>query len=252
MPDPPARNRGKWSEDHEKAARAAGFISWSAWCEQIEQALGYKVCGAMKPRKGEPCGASAGAGTSHPQQGRCKHHFGNNPVGYAAPTYRDGRYGKHVPDRLRPRWEELDQAGLVTLLDEIRVGILRQTLLLERLDTGETESGWGEARSAYSQLRTAFTDGDAGMIRAVMQDLHRILNTARQDRETWDEIRVNANHIKGLMDSQTRMYQVAGEFMARAEVLDVFAKLADGVREIIRDPGQLDLIQRKMRDIMGF
>lgn len=53
------------------------------------------TCGAQN-RNDEPCGLSAGWGTDHNGEGRCKFHGGNNPKGEDHPNYKHGGYSKYL------------------------------------------------------------------------------------------------------------------------------------------------------------
>lgn len=81
-----------------------------------------KLCGAKTKSTGEPCRRTAGWGTDHPGEGRCKLHGGKSKCGPEHPRYKTGLYADVFKGRLR---EKLRQAHALpdptNVLDEIAV-----------------------------------------------------------------------------------------------------------------------------------
>jgi hypothetical protein len=104
-----------------------------------------------KNRQGEPCGNEAINGAS-----KCRFHGGASLIGVASPTFKHGRYSKHLPTRLAARYAEaLSDPQLLELRDEIALVGTRQTELLEQLDSGLSLARLRIAQSAYSDLMAA-------------------------------------------------------------------------------------------------
>lgn len=90
-------------------------------------------CGA-KTKSGSPCRMSA------MPNGRCRIHGGKTPAaGITHPTFKTGRYSKHLPTRLSQGYQQaLSDPDLLQLNDEIRLTDSLISSLLERFDSQST------------------------------------------------------------------------------------------------------------------
>jgi hypothetical protein len=157
------RPREGWSAENQQRAQAAGHPTWEAWAEHLEANGPYaKVCGARNG-KGTPCGRPAGHGTKHPGTGRCRHHFGNVPVGPSHPKYKHGRYVTTVAmpsDILARRQAAAEDPHLLSLTEQIATANAKEERLLVRLGTLEAEPvptrGPDEDPAAFLNRRMAF------------------------------------------------------------------------------------------------
>src|SRR5687768_8325822 len=120
-----------------------------------------------KNRQGEQCGNHAVNGTS-----KCKFHGGASLVGIASPTFKTGRYSKHLPTRLAARYAEaLNDPQLLELRDEIALVGTRQSELLSHLDSGLALQRWKDAQAAHSDMLAAIRNKDSAAMQVAISDL---------------------------------------------------------------------------------
>src|SRR5690348_17116908 len=111
-------------------------------------------CGA-KRRNGEPCKARAML------NGRCRIHGGKSPAGIPSPHYRDGRYSKVLPQRMRDAYTlAMDDPQLLEQREQIAVLDARLLDLLGRVDTGESGALWQALKDCRSDLLIAQRGND--------------------------------------------------------------------------------------------
>jgi hypothetical protein len=100
------------------------------------------VCGA-KTRNGGTCKQPA------LPNGRCHYHGGKSLAGIASPTYKEGKYSKHLPQRMREAYAlAIDDPQLLEQREQIGIIDARLIDLLARVDTGE--SGRRSCSSVWS------------------------------------------------------------------------------------------------------
>ena len=174
---------------------------------QPVRSASYEMCGA-RTSSGRPCRASAGAGTNHLGQGRCKHHGGNNPI-------RHGRYSKIKRDQLRSLIErhEADPDPL-NIFPELAAARALFEDFIERYET------WRDALLAW---HTSYQKGEEeGAKPRQILDIsaaHMLLNQITGIVEKIERIRA-ADAI-----SRPDLYRLVQEF---ARVVEV--------RNVIQDP----------------
>lgn len=82
----------------------------------------------------------------------CYHHGGKTPSGIAAPSFRTGRYSKHLPTRLLATYEDAKRdPNLLVLQDELALVDARISFLLS--NPNQSEDTWEEIRNLIEQRR---------------------------------------------------------------------------------------------------
>lgn len=82
----------------------------------------------------------------------CYHHGGRTPSGIAAPSFKTGRYSKHLPTRLLATYEDAKRdPNLLVLQDELALVDARISFLLS--GNNQSEDTWEEIRNLIEQRR---------------------------------------------------------------------------------------------------
>ena len=260
MADPPARNSGKWSTKHQERAKKAGFKTYLAWIKYLEthtttgtalRGGRRKICGAWRSSAAHPCCRTAGYGTDHKGAGRCNECFGNNPWGSEAPAYRGKGYSRFLPDDLRARYDELEDADLTNVSEEIRLATVRHGELMSRFGDGTGTEAWSSVTSIHTKLLAAAKKSDAASLIAAIQDLGTVAEGRESRDAVWRQMQENSEHMARLVAVQTNVFKVAGEFMHRKTVLTLVAQIADDINELVEDPAQRQALRGRMRGYLG-
>ena len=277
MADEPARG---WSGEHHGLAQAQGFPDWSAWCEAVEEEVGYKVCGARAGRSDEdspgyhwrPCRRQAGWGLDR-DWGRCRNHEtpGAFPAGPDNPRWKDGSHSAakyRVRDTLARRYEELSEEldDAFDLVEEAVMLNARMRLVLEGLPEApitpevvrgvvtELDTAVGGLRD---QVREVLRGGDPRRLMTALRRLESALSEAQEGALTDAEVEWRAWEEWQRLVNQKRL-------LARTHSLAEMRKhgpvswtdvlvIVDHVKTIIVDhtePDQQDTILREFRTLM--
>lgn len=149
----------------------------------------HAICGA-KTRSGGTCKQKG------MPNGRCRMHGGKSLSGIASPTYKTGRYSKHLPARLQERYSEaLADDDLISIRDDVALVEARLADLLGRVDTGESGRAWFKAREAFNAFDKE-TNPDLAIKHLV--ELRAALGEGTTDYGAWAE-------VKDLLEQRRRL-----------------------------------------------
>jgi hypothetical protein len=198
-----------------------------------------------KNRRGEQCGNHAMGGTS-----KCKFHGGASLIGIASPTFKHGRYSKHLPARLAGRYAEaLSDTKLLELRDEIALVGTRLGELVERIDTGESAQRWKALQAAYVNLKDATRSGDKVEFVAAMAALGSAIEAGLQDYATWREIVELTEQRRKLAESERKRLIEAQQTITAERAMILLAAITDVVRKNVSDPSILAAISTELRQL---
>lgn len=200
-----------------------------------------------KNRQGETCGQPAINGTT-----KCHYHGGASLVGVASPTFKTGRYSKHLPTRLAARYAEaLADPELMALRDEIALVGTRQTELLDRLDSGLTLERWRAAQMAHGDMLAAIRNQDSRAMQAAIAALGEALAGGVGDYAVWEEVVTLAEQRRKLVESEQKRLAVAQQMITSEQGMVLVARLIGSVRKHVTDPIVLAAIATELTAIVN-
>lgn len=248
MADPPSWGPD-WKPEHDELAREAGHESWWAWIRDVEEEVGFKICGARGGTKAgspHPCRLQAGWGTDHKGHGRCTYHGGRAVMGPDHPKWKDGAHSllfKAGAGAKHRAWFELllQDKELEALSGEIsllRVRLIELTNSLPGIPSGlDFMIAWGELRKAgeaqveagrgvgkaakdpmelQAAIKRLEAHGDTFQVRMAILD--ELIEPARVSQQVWDEIRVTIKVLKDVVDTQVRRLKTEYEQASQADL----------------------------------
>jgi hypothetical protein len=196
-----------------------------------------------KNRQGEQCKHAAINGTS-----KCRFHGGASLIGIASPTFKTGRYSKHLPTRLAAKYAEaLADPDLLALRDEIALIHTRQTELLEHLDTGLALRRWKDAQAAYGEARAAIAGKDSVGFQVAMVALGDALNAGMGDYAIWQEIVEMTEQRRRLVESEHKRLVNMQQMISTERAMALLAVITDTIRRHVSDPSALAAIAAELR-----
>jgi hypothetical protein len=188
-------------------------------------------CTAKSKQSGQQCKNHAVNGTS-----KCRIHGGTSLAGIASPTFKTGRYSKHLPSRLAARYTDaLSDAKLLELRDEIALVGTRLGELVERIDTGESAQRWRALQTAYTSLQDATRSGDKIAFMAAMGALGSAIESGSQDYTTWREIVELTEARRKLAESERKRLIEAQQMITSEQALVLLAAITGIIRKHVHD-----------------
>jgi len=174
----------------------------------------------------------------------CHIHGGKSLAGIVAPAYKDGRYSKYIPDRLKVRYEAArEDSAILALRDDISLVDARLTDLLGRVDTGESGALWSklkEQRIALSVAqRTEDRKGQADAINAILS----LIDQGHADYRAWSELQAALEQRKRLVESERKRLVEMQQMITAAQAQLLLQSMLDSVKEHVRDRDILSAIQ---------
>jgi hypothetical protein len=161
----------------------------------------------------------------------CRFHGGNTPKGINSPHYKHGRYSKHLPTKLKERYETaLKDPDLLSLRNDIAVTESRLTELLEKLDSGGSGKQWENLRKTFRSFEDAVQRRHSKDTDAAIIALKEVIEKGYEDYVVHKEIQESQEHRRKMTETENKML-IAKQQMISAEQVIALIYL---VREVIQ------------------
>lgn len=188
-----------------------------------------------KNRQGGQCKQPAVNGTS-----KCRYHGGASLIGAASPSFKHGRYSRHLPTRLAARYAEaLADPQLLELRDEIALVGTRQSELLTHLDSGMSLQRWRAAQAAYGDLMGAVRSKDSKALQAAIVALGDALGEGANDYAVWQAVIELTEQRRKLVESEHKRLVAMQQMLSVEQTMTLIAQLAESIRKHVSDPTTL-------------
>lgn len=196
-----------------------------------------KYCGA-KTRNGGTC-------KSKPMpNGRCRMHGGATPSGPALPQFKTGRYSKYVPERLLERYQQsVDDPELLNMRQDIALLDARLADLLQRVDTGEAQKLWEEARKAGDEAMRYMNNEDYGGVVLALAKLDRAIGEGLADYDAWNEVQALLDQRRKLVEAEQKRLVAMQQMISTEQAMTFATALIEAVRRNVTDRAALTAIQ---------
>jgi hypothetical protein len=180
--------------------------------------------------------------------GRCSKHGGKSLAGIASPTFKTGRHSKYLPARLQERYAaSVADPELLALREDIALLDARLGELLERVDTGESESLWlrlDEAWSAYERLP------DASPKKSEARGLVAwLIRTGATDYAAWGEIQAIVEQRRKLSESEQKRLVAMQQLITTEQAMLFVAAVMDAARQTVTNRNDLAAFAARVHDL---
>ncbi len=216
-------------------------------------------CGANK-RKGGTCRSTV----VYPN-GRCKLHGGKALAGIASPTFRTGRYSKHLPAHLSADYEAAKaDPELVECRDELALVDSRLGQLAQRLQSGKDADLWASLSFNFTNLAAGMdsllsaieVEGEEAetALRETTEALEAcrsVVNEVRASESTWREMYAVLEQRRKLVETESKRLKDMQQMITVERAMTLIAALADSVRRNVTDREQLAAIQSDLLRLTG-
>jgi hypothetical protein len=190
-----------------------------------------KTCGARTKHDGTPCERSPIRGRT-----RCLLHGGKTLVGTASAPYRNGRYSRYVPHKLKEHYERAESdAELLSLRSEVALTDARLAELLSRVHTGESGQLWTDLKRAHQEFKVAKRSQDDVRMQITLTRVEYLIDSAVQDHAAWAEIGELIEQRRRLTESEAKRLVSLQQMLSKEEALLLVHRLIDILTERIPD-----------------
>jgi hypothetical protein len=201
-------------------------------------------CTAMSKRSKVRC-------RRHAMKGRtvCANHGGKSLVGVDSPTFKHGRYSKHLPDQLATRYQEaLNDANLICLDDEIalvdsRIG--RQLDLLEK--TGVNEAMFIRLKLLYSRFQTHTNSGQHRYAIRAINELGALLDQGADATIAWGEINELIEQRRRLVETERKRLLDEDQMITIDRLMVLVGALVDIIRRNVASREERAAVSNEIR-----
>lgn len=220
---------------------------------------GMRECQAWNKNQGRQCENS-------PMDGKrvCWVHGGASPSGIASPSFRTGRYSKHLPVRFAASYENaMRDENLVSLRAEISLIDARTEELLSKIDAGESYEIFKRLRVSMStfdslnrragRLQPGDSNRDNLLSQAAEQlnEIRHLIQTGLGDWAVWADIKDNLQLRKTLADSERRRLVDLQQMMTSEQARILIQSLTAAVLQNVTDRTSLSRIQSEFIRILS-
>lgn len=204
-------------------------------------------CTAKSKRTGEQCQNPACVGMSV-----CRHHGGKSLSGIAHPSFRSGRYSKHLPARLSSRYHEAQaDVKLLELREEIALTDARLADVLVRVDTGESGALWKLLRAAFDHFKRASSLQDGDGMAAALYDIERLIERGTSDYAAWHEVSKLLDQRRRLVESERKRVIEAQLVMTIEEANVLLAAMTNAIQRHVQDRATLQAISTEFAQLVS-
>ena len=194
-------------------------------------------CGA-KTRSGQPCKSPA------MDNGRCRMHGGKHPKGMAHYNYKEGKYSKALPQRMREAYQDaIDDPQLLEQRAQVAILDARLLDLLSRVDTGESGALWQALKERRLEQRAARMVGDIAKQTAAINAILELIDRGHADYRAWSELQSVLEQRKRLIESERKRLVEMQQMVTSQQAMGLISAIIESVRRNVTDRAALAAIQ---------
>lgn len=148
----------------------------------------YRVCDGTNKRTGKPCRARAVNGGS-----KCYHHGGASLRGAESPSFKTGKYVKHMPTSLLSIYQDIqDEPTYQDINEYIKITDTFIRSDLEKLDDApDSAKTWKDLRGQVDNLIAAFNNEKYGDCHVAIMKIDKLIDDREAYHKAVAEIRTN-------------------------------------------------------------
>jgi len=179
----------------------------------------------------------------------CANHGGKSLVGVDSPTFKHGRYSKHLPDSLSVRYQEaLNDANLICLEDEIALidaRIKRQLDLLAKV--GINEAMFGRLKLLYERFQMHTNSGKHGLAIRAIRELGALLDQGADATLAWTEINELMETRRKMVETERKRLLDEDQVITVDRLMVLVAALVDIIRRNVASKDERAAVSDEIR-----
>ena len=194
---------------------------------------------------------------NYPCEGRkrCKFHGGAALRGDQHPNWKGGKSKSYIQSHLPPRLQALFERALadpelLSLRGQLALTKVRQGELEDQLhDRGNLER-WEDLAEVLPRVQILLQGDDLMGAQKALAHCVELVNDARSDRVTWEEIFNVQEHQRKLADTERKREDHLQAHVTATQFLAVLAYFQRRVMEIVTDKKQIVALADSMRQVI--
>lgn len=183
----------------------------------------------------------------------CYHHGGKTPKGIAAPSFKHGRYSKHLPQPLATKHEANLAAIAALKKNDEGISLLDARIceLCERLQTGERGTIWDDLLDLIHDAQAPDPETGATMsAQDILARLEPIADKGKETEQAWRDLDAAIHSKAKITAIEAKRMADAGEIATRDEVKTLVLQIVNVVRDHVQDPAQLRGISKDLSTVL--
>ena len=196
------------------------------------------------------CSRTAGWGTSHKGEGRCKTHGGASVRGLSHPSLKSGIYSKYMQVNLLARYQEsLNDPELLTIRNEVascEAHIKGLFEALRDLPSGKrNETSAVRLAKSVRNAKAAVAKGlDSDGFLAVLNQFEHLLAEINDEQDIWTNLGEWMDRKQRLVESENKRMLQSETMVSAAEISTLIGGILSVLRENIKERKTLAAIGR--------
>ena len=180
--------------------------------------------------------------------GVCRFHGASALRGIASHFFKTGKASKYIPKKLRPHYiAALRDPALDNLKNQIALLEARESELLTRIGTGESDGAWEDARQAMLDLLEATRAGDKNKSFYAVERLKRTILAGSDEKRQWDEIRENMELRRRLVETERKREEYLRANITPEILASLMGRVCTIIKQYVEDRRVLSRIADDIR-----
>ena len=176
--------------------------------------------------------------------GRCYLHGGKSLGGIVSPTYKEGKYSKVLPQRMREAYlTAADDPQLLEQREQIAVLDARLLDLLGRVDTGESGALWQALKDRRAELLIAQQARDVKGQSEAINSILSLIDRGHSDYRAWGELQGVLEQRKRLIESERKRLVEMQQMVTSTQAMGLISAIIESVKRNVTDRAALAAIQ---------
>jgi hypothetical protein len=245
LPDSPAaklHHRYKPSSEVEYVPKPENYTPEALFSPDfpVVSRRGKRRCQAWNKREGRQCLRIVSRGKRV-----CSVHGGSSKSGMASSQWKNGKFSRYLPKRLREKFDFIaTDSKLLEQTEAIHIIDTRIADVLSRVDSGEAGAMWAKAREIYTDIQAAIQAEDSFRLNRSLIDLGPVLDRGAADYVAWGEIQELFRLRKQLIESERKRMLEMQLYLSVEQVANFYQALTLAVSQNVSDRDTLSRIQK--------
>jgi len=171
-----------------------------------------------------------------PEMTVCKFHGGMTPRGRASKLWKHGKYSRHLPSKLAPRYEEaLADPELMSLKHDIAITEARLTELMEKIDSGEAKEVWDNLRKTVVRQEKAIQSGNRETLRNTAMEIQQLVSQGVDEFKAYADIQSTQEHRRKMTETENKMLIAKQQMVSTEQVMQLMGIVLEVLQRGLTD-----------------
>lgn len=209
----------------------------------------HKQCTAMSKRSGVQC---KGVAVATSQNQKCRMHGGTAKIGAADPSFKSGRYSKHLPSRLDELYREArSNPEILDMTEHIALLEARMQEILNESTAQGTAPKWADIAEIFAEIETSLLRAETDKVMAGMERMHKILDDGIRWDKTWVQVTEIMEQLRKMTDTDIKRKKELNLMVPVERVIILMAAVGTAVKRHVTNPEEIDAVYHELEMLQG-